>query len=47
MHVRKRGVESFEELSREGKKKKNMSMEKKEIKGKKEKERKEEVAIML
>jgi hypothetical protein len=32
MHARKRGVESFEKLSREGKIKKSMSMEKKERK---------------
>jgi hypothetical protein len=33
MHARKRGVESFEKLSREGKnKEKSMSMEKKERK---------------
>jgi hypothetical protein len=38
MHARKRGVESFEKLSREGKiKKKSMSMEKNERKKEREK----------
>jgi hypothetical protein len=41
MHARKRGVESFEKLSRERKiKRKSMSMEKKERKKRKKCERK-------